>query len=128
MSAANTVVLRVRPDGTSILTTTINAAAATQLSMRRYPFDSQRLQAVFEIPGFRSNWANCPAPGCLKEDRGWDVCALAPGTVLRAVRLRQAPQRSGSGAPRRPPGTAGQAPSLPRPHRTARSPVPADTP
>ena len=52
MSLSNTTALRVRPDGTSVLTTMINASAKTNLSMRRYPFDTQHLQAVFEIPGF----------------------------------------------------------------------------
>jgi hypothetical protein len=46
------VVLRVQPDGTSTVTQTINAAAETEFDMRRFPFDGQRLQAVFEILGF----------------------------------------------------------------------------
>lgn len=46
------VILRVRPDGTSTLTTTVNAIVETDFSMRRYPFDSQRLEAVFELIGF----------------------------------------------------------------------------
>ena len=49
------VTLRIRPDGTSVLTLAINASASAHLSMRRYPFDSQKLRAVFEIPGFRSD-------------------------------------------------------------------------
>ena len=55
MSLSNTSALRVHPDGTSVLTTMINASAKTNLSMRRYPFDTQRLQAVFEIPAFQLN-------------------------------------------------------------------------
>lgn len=46
------VILRVRPDGTSTLLTTVSAIAETDFSMRRYPFDSQRLEAVFELVGF----------------------------------------------------------------------------
>jgi hypothetical protein len=46
------VILRVRPDGSSTLITTINAVVETDFSMRRYPFDSQRLEAVFELIGF----------------------------------------------------------------------------
>jgi hypothetical protein len=46
------VVLRVQPDGTSTLIETLNAAAKSEFSMRRFPFDKQRLEAVFEILGF----------------------------------------------------------------------------
>lgn len=49
------VVLRVSPDGTSTLTTTINAVVETDFSMRLYPFDSQSLEAVFELIGFNRN-------------------------------------------------------------------------
>lgn len=45
------VVLRVRADGTSTLTETINAVAEANLNLRRYPFDRQRLEAVFEVLG-----------------------------------------------------------------------------
>ncbi|MCI0603339.1 hypothetical protein L0156_10020 [bacterium] len=46
------VVLRVQPDGTSTLIETLNAAAETEVNMRRFPFDRQRLEAVFEVLGF----------------------------------------------------------------------------
>ncbi len=46
------ILLRVLPDGTSILTETINAIAKGNLKMKRYPFDSQQLMAVFEVFGF----------------------------------------------------------------------------
>jgi len=46
------VLLRVKPDGTSKLVQTVNATARSALNLRRYPFDSQRLEAVFEILGF----------------------------------------------------------------------------
>lgn len=46
------VLLRVRPDGTSRLVQTVNAVARSELHLRRYPFDRQRLEAVFEILGF----------------------------------------------------------------------------
>ena len=45
------VVLRVKPDGTSTLVEIINAAAETELNLRRYPFDRHRLEATFEILG-----------------------------------------------------------------------------
>lgn len=50
--AARGVVLRVQADGTSTLIQTLNAIAETELNMRRFPFDRQRLEAVFEVPGF----------------------------------------------------------------------------
>jgi hypothetical protein len=46
------VLLRVRPDGSLRLVETVNAAAKTDLDLRRYPFDRQRLEAVFEVLGF----------------------------------------------------------------------------
>jgi hypothetical protein len=46
------VVLRVRPDGTSTLIQTLNAAAEMELDMSRFPFDGHRLEAVFEVLGF----------------------------------------------------------------------------
>ncbi len=46
------VVLRVEPDGTSTLIESIDAAVRVRLNMRRYPFDEQRIEAVFELLGF----------------------------------------------------------------------------
>ena len=48
----NGVVLRVRPDGTSTLIETLNAAAEAEFDMSRFPFDGHRLEAVFEVLGF----------------------------------------------------------------------------
>ncbi|MCK5188231.1 MAG: hypothetical protein KAR43_13985 [Deltaproteobacteria bacterium] len=48
----HSVLLRVKPDGTSILVETVNAVAEADLSLRRCPFDSQLLEAVFEVLGF----------------------------------------------------------------------------
>lgn len=48
----NGVLLRVQPDGTSTLIETLNAAAETDLDLRRFPFDHQRLELVFEVLGF----------------------------------------------------------------------------
>jgi len=47
--------LRIKPDGTSTLTQSINAIAKVKLDLRRLPFDSQKLEAVFEILGFDSS-------------------------------------------------------------------------
>lgn len=49
------VVLRVQPDGTQILKTKLLAVAKTKFNLRRYPFDKQRLEAVFEVLGFDDN-------------------------------------------------------------------------
>jgi len=46
------VVLRVKPDGTLTLVETLNAIARVDLNLRRFPFDKQRLEAVFEVLGF----------------------------------------------------------------------------
>lgn len=46
------VLLRVQPDGTSTLIQMLNASAETEFDLRRYPFDRQRLEAVFEVLGF----------------------------------------------------------------------------
>jgi hypothetical protein len=46
------VLLRVLPDGSLRLVETVNAAAKTDLDLRAYPFDRQRLEAVFEVLGF----------------------------------------------------------------------------
>ncbi|HNQ89965.1 MAG TPA: hypothetical protein PKM73_15195 [Verrucomicrobiota bacterium] len=46
------VICRVKPDGTTILTETINAVARSRLYLQRYPFDRQRLEAVFGVLGF----------------------------------------------------------------------------
>jgi len=45
-------VLRIQPDGTSILIETLNATAKADLDMTRFPYDKQRLEAVFEVLGF----------------------------------------------------------------------------
>jgi len=46
------VVLRALPDGTQILMSKISAVAKTEFNLRRYPFDKQRLEAVFEVLSF----------------------------------------------------------------------------
>jgi hypothetical protein len=46
------VVLRALPDGTQTLMAKISAVAKTEFNLRRFPFDKQRLEAVFEVLGF----------------------------------------------------------------------------
>ncbi len=49
------VLQRVLPDGTCTLIETVNAAAKSDLNMRRYPFDRHRLAATFQILGYDSS-------------------------------------------------------------------------
>lgn len=51
----NAVSLRISPDGTSVLTSSIHANAETDLSMRKFPFDSQALRAHFLTPGMSND-------------------------------------------------------------------------
>lgn len=46
------LICRVKPDGTTVVTETLNAVVRSRLNLRRYPFDRQRLEAVFAILGF----------------------------------------------------------------------------
>jgi len=46
------LVFRVLPDGTSTLVESINAVAKSKLLLRRFPFDRQKLQAVFAVMGY----------------------------------------------------------------------------
>jgi Neurotransmitter-gated ion-channel ligand binding domain/Neurotransmitter-gated ion-channel transmembrane region len=47
----NGVSLRVMPDGTSKLSAAIHASAKADMDMTWYPYDRQRLEAVFEVLG-----------------------------------------------------------------------------
>jgi hypothetical protein len=49
------VQLRIKPDGTSILTEKITAVAEATLDMRSFPFDAHRLDAVFAVLGHSSD-------------------------------------------------------------------------
>lgn len=59
----------------------VNAIAEVDLSMRRYPFDKQSLQAVFEIAGFHDNevkFVTTPAPG----EQDWSDIKLAQWRIM----------------------------------------------
>jgi hypothetical protein len=45
-------ILRVQPDGFVVFSQMVNAVAEVTFSMRRHPFDDQRLEAVFGVFGF----------------------------------------------------------------------------
>jgi hypothetical protein len=49
------VSLRIKPDGTSTLSEAFDAVAKVDLNMRRFPFDRQRLEAVFKVIGFNAD-------------------------------------------------------------------------
>ena len=60
------VTLRIEPDGTSTLTQIVTATAEVDLDLRWFPFDEQRLEAVFEVPGFGADEVRLEvAPGSL---------------------------------------------------------------
>ena len=75
------VVLRALPDGTQTLMVKLTAVAKSEFNLRRYPFDNQRLEAVFEVPQrpLALNW-------------------FVDRTLLRAV-MAQRHQEGGVGAP-----------------------------
>lgn len=55
MYEKHAVLLRVKPDGTSTLIETVNAVARVNLDLRRYPFDRQTLEVIFEVLGLDAN-------------------------------------------------------------------------
>ncbi len=92
------VLLRVLQDGTSILVETINAVAEVDLDMRRYPFDNQRLEAVFEVLGFGSDEVILrPATDAVRDHEGvievpqWSVAGV--DMIQRERRVSYAGER-----------------------------------
>ncbi len=84
------VLLRVAPDGTSTLVQSVNAVARTALNLRRYPFDRQRLEAVFEVFGFGSNEVSLRlGDGAVSADLAainvpqWDITSM--GGAVREI-------------------------------------------
>jgi hypothetical protein len=71
---SDAVILRLQPDGTSTLISTINAVAECDFNMRLYPFDSQGLEAVFELIGFNT---------------GEVVLEAGPGVADRSIHVSQ---------------------------------------
>jgi hypothetical protein len=79
-------VLRVQPDGTVTLIETLNAIAKADFQLRRYPFDSQRLTAIFEVLGFDTSEVMLEADsGARGEARGRarERCLGGRGTCRR---------------------------------------------
>ena len=55
MYEKQSVLLRVRSNGSLSLYETVNAAAKIDLDLRRYPIDQQQLEIVFHVLGFDAN-------------------------------------------------------------------------
>jgi hypothetical protein len=49
---AQGILLRVAPDGSCTLIRDLHVLARNELRLRRYPFDRQRLEAIFQVLGF----------------------------------------------------------------------------
>jgi hypothetical protein len=85
---SDAVILRLQPDGTSTLISTINAVAETDFNMRRYPFDSQRLAAVFELIGFNTDEVVLEA-GSVEPEGSIHVSQWELSGIEAAVRNRE---------------------------------------
>lgn len=85
------VLLRVLPDGTSILVETINAIAEVDLDMRRYPFDTQRLEAIFEVLGFDVDEVILEAAAQTGQTRDHEV--KVPQWAVGSIDMRQSDRR-----------------------------------
>ena len=84
------VLVRVAPDGASRVVQTVNAVARSALDLRRYPFDGQRLEAVFEILGFDDSEVAIEAgKASVNESRiqvpHWDLLGIETSTRLVAA-------------------------------------------
>lgn len=85
---SDATILRLQPDGTSTLISTINAIAKTDFKLRRYPFDSQRLEAVFKLIGFNNNEVLLEAgPG--EQERPIYVSQWELSSIETAIRHRE---------------------------------------
>ena len=93
------VVLRVQPDGTLTLVETVDAAAEADLSLRRYPFDEQRLDAVFEVLGFDETEVVLKHESEARSPT--DPLIRMPQWVVKSIRMstrhRQAPYAGSAG-------------------------------
>lgn len=85
---SDAVVLRVQPDGSCTLLSTLNAVVETDFSMRLYPFDSQRLEAVFELIGFHRDEVILEA-GKAAEDRKIEVSQWKFRGIETSIRHRK---------------------------------------
>jgi hypothetical protein len=83
--------LRVQPDGTQTLVETLNAVAKTELNMRRFPLDRQRLEAVFEVLGYDASEVVLRAEGATQSPGDtvripqWSIEAIGMSTRERSA-------------------------------------------
>lgn len=89
------VTLRVRPDGSSTLVTAVSGAARVSLDIRRYPFDRQRLEAVFAVLGFGPNEVRLRTGEA--GGSGSDAAARVPQWKITSVTFAP-PEQVGAGA------------------------------
>lgn len=97
------VLLRVKPDGTSTLIQPIHAVARSRMKLRRYPFDRQKLEAVFAVLGFDSGSVTLvPDPAAATGDRSrievpqWDLTGVS--AMARTVPAPHAGETGSSSA------------------------------
>lgn len=83
--------LRIRPDGTSILTEKITAVAEARLDMRPFPFDAHRLDAVFSVLG---HGVDDVALGVDTDSPAPRKGIRVPGYLVQSVRLAVREQAS----------------------------------
>ena len=96
----HSVLLRVKPDGTSMLVETINAVAETDLDLRRCPFDSQRLDAVFTVLGFDTNEVKFEAEPIppLEDSQKIKIPQWILTNIISSVREHKVPYAGSQGA------------------------------
>jgi hypothetical protein len=84
------VQLRIKPDGTCVLTEKITAVAEAALDMRSFPFDAHRLDAVFAVLGHSNDEVVLRVGPHSRDSASW---IRIPGWSLERVTLsdREAP-------------------------------------
>lgn len=93
------LVLRIQPDGTSTLIEKLNAVVEVELNMRRFPFDSHRLDAVFEVLGFDHNEIVLQVGPSVADPLGSDMSVpqwIITG-ISQSIRDRAAPYAGSNG-------------------------------
>lgn len=87
------VVLRVQSNGDLTLIQTVDAVGEADLSLRRYPFDEQRLEAVFEVLGFDADEVVLQAADEMgsKSDESIEMPQWILRDIAASTRERKAP-------------------------------------
>jgi hypothetical protein len=95
------VLQRGFPDGTVKLIQTVNATARSVLDLQRYPFDSQRLEIIFQLLGFDEDEVKIK-PGATTMDADimripqWDLIAMQSSAESRYTPYVGGSGRSGA--------------------------------